>query len=110
MTLIATSLIGSDHGEALVKQGIVHAAFAERIAKEIMIDHEQAFLVGLLSALPRVLGVTTEQLINAISVETEIQEGLREYHTSFSPSAKKLNHIRRLTALYDNGQWYQSKN
>lgn len=109
VTLIATSLIGSDHGETLVKQGIVHAAFAERIAKEIMVDHEQAFLVGLLSALPEVLGVTTEQLINAISVETEIQEGLREYHTSFSPLGKKLNHIRRLTALYDNGQWYQSQ-
>lgn len=109
ITLLATSMIGVDHSEHLVKQSILYASFCERLAKAKGVDHEQAFLVGLLSVLPAMLGVTIAQLIAVIAVEKSIAEGLKDYHVDFGAVGKTLNHIRQLAVLYDQGKWYQSQ-
>lgn len=109
VTLIVTSLIGEDQAEHLVKQSVLFARFCELITKPTSIDSEQAFLVGLLSVLHKILGITNTQLVATIAIDNAIAEGLLPFKTSFSDEGKQLNHLLQLVSLYDQGKWYQSQ-
>jgi EAL and modified HD-GYP domain-containing signal transduction protein len=76
ISLVATLGAGQNKGDELVQSALVRAHFCELVSRRIGHREPDCFLVGLLSLIDAILGISMPDLLDRVSVDREIKAAL----------------------------------
>lgn len=98
VSLIATSKLSEGKPDELLRTSCIRARFLELVAKELKLDHGEAFLLGLFSLLDAILDAHMDFLMQQIPLAEDIRQALVQ-------QAGPLFPLLQLIRIYEAGQW-----
>jgi c-di-GMP-related signal transduction protein len=98
VSLIATSRLGDNKPDELIRASIIRARFLEHIGKEVNMSSSEFFMLGLFSLLDAMLDNSMEYLLSKLPLTNEVNDALIN-------RTGKLFPYLRLAETYESGSW-----
>lgn len=108
LTLLVTSVLGSDKPVEITSMSIIRAHFCELVARYISTStSDDAYMTGMFSLLDAILDRPMEEVLKRLPVTDDIIETLLD---SDDNSQTTNSIILRSIKLLEKGKWFQVKN
>jgi EAL and modified HD-GYP domain-containing signal transduction protein len=98
VSMVATLAAARNKPDELVQSALVRARFCEVMAQRIRHIKTDCFLVGLLSLMDTILGISMRELLERIAVDSEIKAALLGEST-------RPGQVLELACAQENADW-----